>query len=208
MNMNIYLDESYNFQKEKGKMFISINGFSVLDDKVLRKRWMQMRRSYTKYKRRIHATDPYFEELRKKSISLLNTQDTTIISVFQLIQEIPHSYFDSDKMQFEEVYETLLKCLVKGLSVKRYRQVKIVIDSRKHSGGVFGAYKFHQNMDSFLKKEFLSTKCTFLSTPSYMDVLVELADFVSNTLYKSYMQNIDLFEYEFLDKYIQIKNPL
>src|SRR3989338_3247742 len=198
--MNIYLDESYNFQKEKGKMFISISGFCILDDKVLRKHWIHTRRPYTKYKRRIHATDPYFEELRGKSISLLNTQDTTIISVFQLIQEIPYDYFDSDKMQFEQVYEGLLKYLFKELSTKQYRQVKIIIDSRKHPGGVFGADKFQQNMELFLKEEFFPTKCIFLSTPSYMDVLVELADFVSNTFYKSYMQDKDLFDHHFLDK--------
>ena len=63
-------------------MFISINGFSVLDDKALRKRWRSIRKSFTGLGRRIHATDSRFEKLRKKSIKLLCSQDANILSDF------------------------------------------------------------------------------------------------------------------------------
>lgn len=44
--------------------------------------------------------------------------------------------------------------------------------------------------------------------PSYADVLVELADFVSNTFYKAYQAD-DQTVFNQLDyKLIQIKNPL
>ena len=206
--MNIYLDESYNLQKSKDKMFISINGFSVLKADRLRKRWKHVRKPFTKHKRRIHATDPYFEELRTKSISLLNSSDVTILSVFQLIQEIPHDYFNKHKMNFDEVYTELLKKLFKELSLQEYKTVKIVIDSRKHPGGVSGEKLFQQNMDKFLKNEFSGTHCSFLPTPSYLDILVELADFVSNTFYKAYQQDENEIFNQLGFKLIQIKNPL
>lgn len=206
--MNIYLDESYNFQKERGKMFLSINGFTVLNAGRLRKRWMHIRKPYTKHKRRIHATDPYFEDLREKSISILNMNDVMIASVFQLVQEIPYDYFDKHKMDFEKVYSELLKHLFKELLLQEYKQVRTVIDSRKHPGGAFGAKEFQKNMEKFLKKEFSGTKCSFLPTPSYVDVLVELADFVSNTFYKAYIQENDSLFEELGYKLLQIKNPL
>ncbi len=206
--MNIYLDESYNLQKAKGKMFISINGFSVLKADRLRKRWQHIRKPFTKHKRRIHATDPYFEELRTKSISLLNSSDVTILSIFQLVQEIPHDYFDKTKMNFDNIYAELLKTLFKELSLQEYKRVRIVIDSRKHPGGISGAEHFQQNMDSFLKNEFSGTHCSFLSTPSYLDILVELADFVSNTFYKVYQQDENKIFNQLGFKLIQIKNPL
>lgn len=206
--MNIYLDESYNLQKSKGKMFISINGFSVLNATKLRKRWKQIRKPYTQYKRRIHATDPYFERLRAKSISLLQHNDVTIASVFQLIQEIPHDYFEKQHMNFDLVYAELLKRLCKKLSLQEYKKVHIIIDARKHPGGIFGANQFHANIIDFLSNEFPDTLCSFTSKPSYMDVLVELADFVSNTFYKTYQQDEqDMFS-TLGYRLIQIKNPL
>lgn len=206
--MNIYLDESYNLQKTKGKMFISINGFSVLKADRLRKRWKNVRKPFTKHKRRIHATDPYFEELRTKSISLLNSSDVTILSVFQLVQEIPYDYFDKQKLDFDKIYAELLKMLFKELSLQEYRQVRIIIDSRKHPGGVSGEKLFQQNMNKFLKNEFFGTHCSFLPTPSYLDILVELADFVSNTFYKEYQNDSNQIFEDIGFRLIQIKNPL
>lgn len=206
--MNIYLDESYNLQKQRGKLFISINGFAVLNDKRIRKSWRHIRKPYTKHKRRIHAADPYFENLRTKSISFLKTHDVTIASVFQLVQELPYEYFENRGVQFESVYAELLKRLFKELSLQEYRQVKILIDSRKHLGGTLGAQQFQREIEQFLKKEFSNTACSFLSVPSYADVLVELADFVSNTFYKAYQAD-DQTVFNQLDyKLIQIKNPL
>jgi len=206
--MNIYLDESYNLQRERGKMFISINGFSVLNTDILRKRWKHVRKPFTKHKRRIHATDPFFDELRIKSISLLNSADVDILSVFQLVQEIPYKYFDKYGLDFDGIYAELLKTLFKRLSLQEYKRVKIIIDSRKHPGGVSGARLFQRDMDDFLQNEFAGTECSFLPTPSYLDVLVELADFVSNTFYRAYqLEKQDIFN-QLGYKLIQIKNPL
>ena len=204
--MNIYLDESYNLQRSKGKMFISINGFSVINANRLRKRWKNIRRPYVKHKRRVHATDSFFEDLRRKSVLLLNNSDITIVSVFQLVQEIPHDYFDKHKMDFDKVYAELLKQIFKELSLHEYKQVKIVIDARKHPGGFAGANNFQKNIDNFLEKEFTGTDCSFVPTPSYLDILVELADFVSNTFYKAYQQDEDAVFHQLGVKLIQIIN--
>lgn len=189
-------------------MFISINGFSVLKADRLRKRWKNVRKPFTKHKRRIHATDPYFEELRTKSISLLNSSNVTIISVFQLVQEIPYDYFDKQKLDFDKIYAELLKMLFRELSLQEYKRVRIVIDSRKHHGGVSGEKLFQQNIDNFLKNEFSGTHCSFLPMPSYLDILVELADFVSNTFYKEYRNDSNHAFEDIGFRLIQIKNPL
>ncbi len=97
--MNIYLDESYNLQKSKGKQFISI-----------------------------------------KSIRLLGRHDIAVLSVFQIIQEIDKSkkYFFEDKIDFEKVYSELVKSLLLEINIAEYKLVRIIIDSRKHRGGVIG----------------------------------------------------------------------
>lgn len=206
--MNIYLDESYNIQKTKGKMFVSINGFAVLDDQKLRKRWKMVRKEYTKSRRRIHATDSHFEKLRKKSIKLLGRHDVNILSVFQLTQELPHNYFDNEKMKFDLVYANLLKKLFIEMSLGEYKKVKIIIDARKYKGGKLAEKKFQKEIDSFLKKEFSKTNCVYKTVPSYLDVLVELADFVSNTFYKEYQKNSNHIFEDIGFRLIQIKNPL
>lgn len=207
--MNIYLDESYNFQKNKGKIFISINGFAVLDDKILRKRWKVIRKPYIKMRRRIHATDSSFEKLREKSIKTLGRHDVNVLSVFQLSQEIPHSYFDGKEgMNFDQVYVALLKKLFKDLSLDEYKQVQIVIDARKHKGGIFGEKRFRKEIESFLVDELLLTHCVFKLTPSYADVLLELADFISNTFYKEYQLDSEHIFQKLGFRLIQIKNPL
>lgn len=175
--MNIYLDESYNLQKTKGKMFISINGFAVLNDQALRKRWRVVRKSFAQSKRRVHATDSHFEGLREKSIKLLGRHDVNILSVFQLVQEVSHDYFDKDGIKFDAVYADLLKKLLVELSLGEYKKVRIVIDARKHKGGRLGEKAFRKEIEDFLKKQFSSTVSIFKVTPSYVDTLVELADF-------------------------------
>jgi hypothetical protein len=206
--MNIYLDESYNLQKDRGKMFISINGFAVLDDQALRKRWKTVRKSFAESKRRIHATDSHFEELREKSIKLLGRHDITILSVFQLNQEVPHNYYDKGGLKFETVYAGLLKKLFAELSLKEYQKVRIVIDARKHKGGRLGERTFRSEIEDFLEHEFPETDCIFKPVPSYMDILVELADFVSNTFYKEYQKKSDHIFETLGFRLIQIKNPL
>lgn len=206
--MNIYLDESYNLQKTRDKMFISINGFAVLDDQVLRKRWKMVRKSYAQSKRRIHATDSRFEELREKSIKLLGRHDVNILSIFQLIQEVPHDYFDKDGIKFDSVYADLLKKLFTEMSLGEYKKVKIIIDARKHKGGRLGEKKFQKEIENFLKDQFSSTNCIYKATPSYLDVLIELADFVSNTFYKEYQNDSSHIFKDIGFRLIQIKNPL
>lgn len=206
--MNIYLDESYNLQKDKGKMFISINGFAVLDDQILRKRWRVIRKPFAQSKRRVHATDSHFEGLREKSIKLLGRHDVNILSIFQLTQEVPHDYFDKDGIKFDAVYADLLKKLFIELSLGEYKKVRIVIDARKHRGGRLGEKTFKKEIEDFLKKQFSSTASTFKATPSYMDTLVELADFVSNTFYKEYHGGTKHIFEDIGFRLVQIKNPL
>lgn len=206
--MNIYLDESYNLQKSKGKMFISINGFAVLDDQILRKRWKMIRKEYAKSRRRIHATDSHFEKLREKSIKLLGRHDVNILSVFQLTQELPFNYFDNEKMKFDSVYADLLKKLFVEMSLGEYQKVRIIIDARKHEGGRLAERKFQKEIDKFLKNEFSNTNCVYKAVHSYLDVLVELADFVSNTFYKEYQTDSSHIFEDIGFRLIQIKNPL
>lgn len=206
--MNIYLDESYNLQKNKGKMFISINGFAVLDDRVLRKRWGIVRKSFAQSKRRIHATDSHFEGLREESIKLLGRHDVNILSVFQLTQEVPHDYFNKDGIKFDSVYIALLKKLFAELSIGEYKKARIVIDARKLKGGRLGEKVFRKEIEDFLKKQFPSTISIFKATPSYMDTLVELADFVSNTFYKEYHNGAKNKFEDVGFRLVQIKNPL
>ncbi|KKR55032.1 MAG: hypothetical protein UT91_C0005G0033 [Parcubacteria group bacterium GW2011_GWA2_40_23] len=206
--MHIYLDESYNLQKQKGKMFISINGFAVLDANQLRKRWQRLRKPYTNYKRRIHATDPYFEELRAKSLLLLKDSDATILSIFQIVQEIPYTLFDDSGLKFDTVYAELLKILFKKLSFKKHTRIIIIIDSRKHTGGIPGRNRFQQNIENFLRTNYSDIFCSFLPTPSYLDTLVELANFVSNSFYKAYQKDENTIFKPLRRKLIQIKNPL
>lgn len=206
--MNIYLDESYNLQKSKGKMFISINGFAVLDDEILRKRWKIIRKDYVKSKRRIHATDSHFEKLREKSIKLLGRHDVNILSVFQLTQELPFNYFDNEKMKFDSVYADLLKKLFVEMRLGEYQKARIIIDARKHEGGRLAEKKFQKEIDKFLKNEFPKTQCIYKVVHSYLDVLVELADFVSNTFYKEYQTDSNHIFEEIGFRLIQIKNPL
>lgn len=205
--MNIYLDESYNFQKSRGKLCITINGFAVLDDKRLRKRWKKLRKPYVG-RRRIHATDSRFEPLREKSIRFLGRHDLTILSVFQATQEIPYSYFDGAGLEFDKVYAELVKRILTALSLHEYRTVRVVIDARKHKGGILGLSQFFQSIGEFLQEAFPKTICTLQLTPSSMDVLLELADFVSNTFYREYQKDSDHVFEKLGFRLIQLKNPL
>jgi len=189
-------------------MFISINGFSVLDDDILRKRWKMVRKDYVKSKRRIHATDSQFEKLREKSIKLLSRHDVNILSIFQIIQELPFDYFDNDKMKFDVVYANLLKELFTEMSLGEYQKARIIIDARKHEGGRLAEKKFKKEIEDFLKNEFAKTRCVYKAVHSYQDVLVELADFVSNTFYKEYQTDSNHIFEEIGFRLIQIKNPL
>jgi len=205
--MNIYLDESYNLQKKNGKMFISINGFFVLNDKILRKKWKKIRKEFC-WKRRIHATDSYFDSLRIKSLKLIKRHDLTILTVFQLIQELPaKKYYTEQKINYEKIYSNLLKSLFNKLSLSEYKQVRIIIDARSHKGGCLGRKIFINDIILFLKNNYPKTIFAYKPTPSYQDILIELADFISNTFYKAYQQDDEKIFAELSLKLIKIKNP-
>lgn len=131
-----------------------------------------------------------------------------IVSVFQLVKEVPQGYFGSDGMKFDTVYADLLKRLFLELSLGEYRRVRILIDARKHAGGKLGERVFKKSVEDFLVDAFPKTRCTFKLVPSYADILIELADFVSNTLYKEYRYETEHVFATLGCRLIQIKNPL
>jgi len=186
---------------------VTINGFAVLNDKALRNKWRQVRKKFIG-KRRIHAVDSIFEPLRKKSIELIGRHDLSILSVFQIIQEIPSSYFKKDNLDFEKLYLNLTKILLSKLSLNEYIKVNIVIDSRKKKGGKIGSLEFKKELKSFLENNFRKTQFSVNTPPSSSDILIELADFISNTFYRAYQnEKEDIFS-KLKFKLIQIKNPL
>lgn len=209
--MFIYLDESYNLKDRTKPQFISINGFAVLNVKTLFKQWKQYRRPFIGG-RRIHASDPTFDRLRPKALKLIKRHDLILLTVFQIIQEIPfqkeRSYFYKNKLDFDKVYLQLLKAMFKELSLEEYRCVTIIIDSRKHKTGVLGQKKFINSVEKFLKKTYSKIKFEFKMQSSSMDILLELADFISNIFYRKYVQNDQGFFEDLKFKLIQIKNPL
>ena len=82
--MYIYLDESYNLKDREKKQFVSINGFAVLHERSLFKKWKECRYSFAG-KRRIHAVDSAFNKLRLKTLKLIGRPDLTLLSVFQIV---------------------------------------------------------------------------------------------------------------------------
>lgn len=210
--MYIFLDESYNLKNRNSKQFISINGFSVLNEKSLFKRWNECRRPFAKTARRIHAKEKFFDELRLKVLKLINRNDLTLLSVFQVVQEIPfdrqNKYFCKSKLDFDKVYLDLVVELFKKLNLPEYKRVTITIDNRKHKGGVLGKNYFKDGVINFLNTEYEGTVFNFMFQPSTSNVLLELADFISNIFYQAYLQNDELFFDDLRFKLIQLKNPL
>ncbi|MBI5254814.1 hypothetical protein HY932_03500 [Candidatus Falkowbacteria bacterium] len=167
-----------------------------------------IRKEYAKSRRRIHAADSHFKKLKERSIKLLGRHDVTILSIFQLTQELPFNYFDNEKIKFDSVYADLLKKLFMEMSLGEYQKVRIIIDARKHDGGKLAEKKFQKEIDKFLKNKFTSTHCVYKAVHSYLDILVELADFVSNTFYREYQNDIGHVFEDVGFRLIQIKNPL
>jgi len=209
--MYIYLDESYNLKDRNKKQFISINGFAVLNERDLFKRWKEYRRPFVG-RRRIHAKDSAFNKLRLKTLKLFARHDLTLLTVFQIVQEIPFrkekGYYDKNKLQFDKVYLDLLKALFRELNLNEYREVKIIVDSRKHKGGLLAKNKFIKEIKNFLKQKFAETKIEFKLQPSTTDILIEFADFVSNIFYRAYIKEDTKFFENLKFKIVQIKNPL
>jgi len=209
--MYIYLDESYNLKDRTKPQFISINGFTVLDERSLFKKWKEYRSPFIG-KRRIHARDSAFNKLRLKALKLLPRPDLTLLTVFQVIQKVPFQkekdYFHKNKLNFERIYSDLLKILFYKLKLEEYKQIKIIVDSRKYKGGVLAKKIFRKEIEDFLKRKYPQTKIEFKIQPSSTDILLEFADFISNIFYRAYIkEDIEFFE-NLQFKMIQIKNPL
>ncbi|MBU4304569.1 MAG: DUF3800 domain-containing protein [Candidatus Omnitrophica bacterium] len=209
--MYIFLDESYNLKDRAKPQFISINGFQTTAVKQVWKRWKIYRRRFIT-KSRIHATDRRFEPLRNKSLNLIQQPGTVLLTVFQVIQEIPVGrssfYYKKGKLNFEKVYEDMLKALFDKLNLQEYRKVIITIDERKHKGGILAKKQFQKNILYYLERSYGSTVFSFNMQQSSSNILLEVADFISNTFYKRYIgQKIDALE-KLRIKTIEIKNPL
>lgn len=209
--MYIFLDESYNLKDRVDLQFISINGFAVLDVKALFKKWKEYRRPFVG-KRRIHAVDSAFDKLKLKTLRLIRRHDLILLTAFQIIQEIPfqkgEDYFRKGKLNFEKVYIDLLKSLFSELSLEEYRNVTIVIDSRKHKGATLGRKRFRDGVMKFLKQKYPDTRSSFEVQPSSTNILLELADFTSNIFYRAYIKQDKKFFEDLQFKMVQIKNPL
>ena len=209
--MYIFLDESYNLKNRSKLQFISINGFKVINVKKIWKRWKIYRWHFVG-KARIHATDKRFEKLREKSLHLLSISDASLLTVFQEIREIPvdkiTGYYRKGKLNFEKVYEDMLKALFKKLNLQEYKVVTIVIDSRKHKGGILGKKIFRENILAFLRGNYKNTIFCFEMQLSSSNILLEVADFISNSFFKKYSgQYLPLLD-ALKIKTIEIKNPL
>jgi|GEM_PF-1366943 len=211
--MYIFLDESYNLKDRNEKQFISINGFMTTNVSIIRKRWLQERKLFSNKKRRIHASDSHFNLLRQKAVEIIKTHQVYLISVFQDIRSIPYhqdkKYFTKNKLNFEKIYTDLCKHLLFSLNLNEYKKVVITIDNRKHRAGVIGKKEFRGAVEKELKvmyPDVVFEKPRLV--PSSSDVLLELADFISNAFYKCYQDNEKRDLAELKIKTIQIKNPL
>ncbi len=204
--------KSYNLKDRTKLQFISINGFKTATAKQIWKHWKIYRRRFIS-KARIHATDKRFEPLREKSIDLIYfSPDTFFITAFQTIREIPvnktNFYYKKGKLNFEKVYEDLAKALLDKLNLQEYKKIIINIDNRKYKEGILGKKKFQENILSYLKQCYPNTIFCFRILPSTSNILLEIADFISNTFYKHYIGQQIKFLKKFEVKTIQIKNPL
>lgn len=211
--MYIYLDESYNLKDRTKPQFISINGFMTTNVSVIRKRWLQERKLFANKKRRIHASDSRFNLLRQKAIEIIKTRQIYLISVFQDIHNIPsrhnQKYFTRNKLNFEKVYADLCKHLLFSLNLNEYKKVVITIDNRKHRAGAIGKKEFRGAVEKELKimyPDVVFEKPRLV--PSSSDVLLELADFISNAFFKCYQDDKKRDLAELKIKTVQIKNPL
>ena len=150
--------------------------------------------------------------MRTKALKLFSKPDITLLTVFQIIQEIPFEhekgYFKKDKLNFNKVYFDLLKALIKKLQLEEYKKIKIIVDSRKAKGSVLIHKSLRKEIQYFLDENYKQTLTEFKTQSSSTDILIEFADFISNTFYRAYQNEDDKFFTKLDFKLIQIKNPL
>jgi len=211
--MYIFLDESYNLKDRTKPQLISISGFMVPDVKPLWKRWKALRLPFVG-KARIHASDRLFEPLRDKCLkSIVQHPEVILLTAVQAIGLIPPKgktvyYGKGGKLIFDNVYADMLKALLQESHPRAYKEVRITTDSRKHKHSAIGKEQFRKNILAFLKNWYPNTPASFKTQSSTTNILLEIADFVSNSFYKQYMgQRMPLLE-QFEGKTIKLKNPL
>lgn len=210
--MYIFLDESYNLKDRSKPQFVSINGFMTVPVKKVWKRWREHRRKFAG-KWRIHATDIVFEPLREKTFRLVEqSPDITLLSVVQAIPAIParkgNPYWQKGKLNFDKVYEDMLKSLFDRIQLSAYTAVRVTIDNRKTREGMLGKQRLQEHILAYLAQYYPSTHVTFRFVPSTSEILLEIADFVSNTFYKKYAgQEVSMLEH-LKGKTIVLENPL
>ena len=73
---------------------------------------------------------------------------------------------------------------------------------------MLGKATFKKEITMFLKEKYPKTKIEFKIQPSTTDVLLELADFISNIFYRAYINDDEKFFENLKFKMVQIKNPL
>lgn len=106
-----------------------------------------------------------------------------------------------------KVYEDMLKYLFARIQLNAYTSVSITIDNRKTKAGILGKQQLQQHLLTYLAEYYPRTKAMFNLVPSSSSILLEIADFISNTFYKQYIgQDIPLLQE--LSKIIVLKNPL
>src|SRR4030042_2493576 len=210
--MYIFLDESYNLKDREIPQFISINGFKTLAVKKIWKQWKICRRKFVGAER-IHASNRKFEPLREKCFDLIySSPESCFLSVFQSINEIPvdknNFYFKKGRLDFEIVYEHLVKALLDKLNLHEYKEAVINIDNRKHKDAILGKQKFQKNILSYLNQYYPNTVFRFQILPSSSNILIEIADFISNIFYRQYAGKEISYLNKIGIKTTQIKNPL
>ena len=145
-------------------------------------------------------------------MKIIGRYDLTLLSSFQILQEISFQknsiYFYKGKLNFDKIYLDLIIELLKKLNLEEYRKVKIIIDNRKHKNGILGKKSFEREITHFLRTGYKQVKFEFKIQPSSTDILLELADFISNIFYRAYVKDDKQFFEDLRFKTIQIKNPL
>jgi len=135
-----------------------------------------------------------------------------LVSIFQAIQEISfkkeNGYFYRGKLNFDKIYFELVIQLLKKLPLEKHTKVKIIIDTRKHKGGILGKKRFTDGILGFFESEYQETIFEFKLQPSSTDVLLELADFISNRFYRAYAKNDEKYFNDLGDKIIKLKGTL
>ena len=176
------------------------------------KRWREQRRKFVG-KWRIHATDHVFEPLREKAFRVVEQNpDIILLSAVQHISAIPvrtdAPYWKKGKLNFDKVYEDMVKSIFDRVQLQAYTAVTVTIDDRKTKEGILGKQKIQEHILAYVTQYYPSTQVTFRFVPSSSEILLEMADFISNSFYKKYTgQEIAALD-RLKVKTIVLENPL